>query len=134
MRYYFSSEKITMWLWPFMLSSWKLFIQDRRKVKLEESISEERRAKRPKEPIHDEPVYVFPPPPHTYSRISHPLERYLGMLNRGCREKLFLMKDKKYRDDPKTYNEVMLDIDSKKGCEIAFLTGYLLKIFIWSNL
>ena len=56
----------------------------------------------------------IPPPPRTYSRISHPLERYLDMLNRGCRKKLFLIGDREHRDDLKTYNEAMLDIDSKK--------------------
>ena len=30
-------------------------------------------------------------------------------------EKIFLMKDIKYRDDPKAYNEIILDINSKKG-------------------
>ena len=43
----------------------------------------------------------IPPPPYIYSSISHPLERYLGMLDRGCREKLFLMGDRKHRDDLK---------------------------------
>ena len=76
----------------------------------------------------------IPPLPHTYSRIFHPLEKYLSMLNRGCRGKSFLMGDRKHRDDPKTYNEMMLDIDSKKGCELTFLTRYLLRISIWSSL
>ena len=44
------------------------------------------------------------------------------------------MGDGKHRDDPKTYYEMMFDIDFKKGCELAFLTGYLLKISIWSSL
>ena len=44
------------------------------------------------------------------------------------------MRDRKHKDDLKIYNKVMLIIDSKKGYEIAFLTRYLLKIFIWSSL
>ena len=43
-----------------------------------------------------------------------PLERYLDMLNRGCR-KVFLMKNREYRDDPKAYNETMLGINSENG-------------------
>ena len=52
------------------------------------------------------------------------------MLNRGCREKLFFIGDKEHKEDPKIYNETMFDIDSKKEMSNAFLTGYLLKIFI----
>ena len=44
------------------------------------------------------------------------------------------MKNRKHRDDLKIDNEVILDIDFKKGCELAFLNGYLLKISIWSSL
>ena len=58
--------------------------------------------------------YIYIPPPRTHSRIFHPLERYLDMLSKKYRQKLFLMGDREQRDDPKTYNKVMLDIDFKK--------------------
>ena len=100
-----------------MLSFWKIVYlrwSSERKVKLEESIFEEQWVIRPKEPINDKPVHVCPPPPRRYSRIFHSFERYLGLLNKEYREKLFLMEDREHRDNLKIYNEMMLDIDSKK--------------------
>ena len=44
------------------------------------------------------------------------------------------MGDRKYKDDPRIYNEGMWDIDSKKKSEIAFLNRDLLKISIWNSL
>ena len=49
-------------------------------------------------------------------------------------EKVISHERCKHRDDPKTYNEAMWDIDSKKGCVIAFLSRDLFKIFICNSL
>ena len=48
-----------------------------------------------------ESVYVVPPSPYRSSNISHPTERYLGYLIEVA-EKMFLIRDREYRDDPKT--------------------------------
>ena len=63
-------------------------------------------------------------PPCRYSRISHPLKKYIGMLNRRYKEKLFLMKIGN-RDDPKPITRGWKTLTLKKGYEIAFLTKYL---------
>ena len=84
----------------------KEFIRDEgsgRKIQLKESISEEQRAIESEEPI----------PPRRSSRITHPSERYMDMLEEDV-EKIFIMDDIDHVDDPKTYDEAMLDIDSEK--------------------
>ncbi len=70
----------------------------------------------PIEPIHTEPVHVVPPPPRRSSRVSHPSDRYLGMLEEDTK-KMFLMEDRKHIQDPKTYDEAISDIDSEKWLE-----------------
>ena len=49
---------------------------------------------------------------HKSSRVSHPPERYLDILTEDL-EEVLLMGDKNIRNDPKTYDEAMLDVDSK---------------------
>ena len=95
----------------------KEFIQDGgsgRKIELEEKVSEEHRVQEP-EPSN-EPVDVIPPPPRKSSKISYPLERYLGILLEDL-EKAFFVRDRDIRNDPKTYDEAMLDINSEKWIE-----------------
>ena len=53
------------------------------------------------------------PPIRRSNRISHPPERFLGILTEDL-EEAFLMGDRDIRNDLKTYDEVMLDIDFKK--------------------
>ena len=60
---------------------------------------------------------MVPPLPHRSSRISHPHERYLGILIEDL-EEVFLIEDRDIRNDPKTYDEVMLDVDSEKWMEV----------------
>ena len=67
------------------------------------SVSNEQRVIEPMEPI----------PPRRSSRISHPSERYMGMLEDDI-EEIFLMGDMDHVDDPKTDDEAMLDIDFEK--------------------
>ena len=59
---------------------------------------------------------MVPPLPRRSSRVSHPLERYLGILTKNL-EKAFLMGDGDIRSDLKTYHEVMSDVDSEKWME-----------------
>ena len=61
----------------------------------------------------NEPVDMIPPPPHRSSRVSYPPERYLGILTEDL-EKSFLIEDRDIRNDLKTYDEAILDIDSEK--------------------
>ena len=92
----------------------KKFIQDGgsgRKIELEGKISEEHLVQEAKS--SNEPVDVIPPPPRRSSRISHPPERYLGILTEDLKE-AFLMEDRDIRNDLKTYDEAMLDVDSEK--------------------
>ena len=92
----------------------KEFIQDGgsgRKIELEEKIFEEHRVQESKP--SSKLVYVVPSPSHRSSRIFHPPERYLGILTKNLL-KVFLMGDKSIRNDPKTYDEAILDVDSKK--------------------
>ena len=56
------------------------------------------------------------PSPHKSSRISHPPKKYLGILTEDL-EEAFLVGDRDIRNDPKTYNETILDVDSKKWME-----------------
>ena len=95
----------------------KEFIQDEgsgRKIELEEKVFEEHRVQELKP--SNEPIDVIPPPPRKSSRISHPSERYLGILIENL-EKVFLMGDRDIRNDPKTYDEAMLDVDFEKWME-----------------
>ena len=92
----------------------KEFIQDGgsgRKIVLEEKISKEKQVQEP-ESI-SEPVDVVPPPPHRLSRIFHPPKKYLDTLTEDIKE-AFLVSDRDIRNDPKIYDEVMLDVDSEK--------------------
>ena len=91
----------------------KKFIQDegcRRKIELED-VSEEHQVQEP-EPSN-EPVDVVPPPSRRSSRISHPPERYLDILIENL-EEAFLVRDRDIKNDPKTYDEVMSDVDFEK--------------------
>ena len=90
------------------------FIQDEgsgRKIELEEKVSKKYRVQKSK-PI-SEPIDVVPPPPYRSSRVSHPPERYLDILTENL-EKTFLMGDKDIRNNPKTYEEAVLDVDFEK--------------------
>ena len=78
-------------------------------------------------------MYI-PPPSHTHSRIFNFLERYLGMLNRGCKENYFSWEMENIEMVPKPTTRWYLILTPRKRCELAFLTGYLLKIFIWNSL
>ena len=95
----------------------KKFVQDGgsgRKIELEEKVFEEHRVQEP-EP-NNESVDVIPLPPHRSSRISHPPKRYLDILTKDL-EEAFFVGDRDIRNDLKTYDEAMLDIDSKKLVE-----------------
>ena len=95
----------------------KEFIQDGgsgKKIELEEKVSEEHRVQEPES--NSEPVDVVPPLPYRSSKIFYPPERYLGILIENL-EKVFLMGDRDIRNDPKIYDEAMLDIDSEKWME-----------------
>ena len=59
---------------------------------------------------------MIPPPPRRSSRVSHPTERYLGISTENL-EEAFLVGDTDIRNDPKTYDEAILDVDSKKLME-----------------
>ena len=63
-----------------------------------------------------EPIHIPPPPPRKSSRIFHPPERYLDIISEDV-EKIFLIEHEVHGPNPKTYNEVMSDIDSKKWLE-----------------
>ena len=67
----------------------------------------------PDEPIQSEPIHTLPPPPHMSCRVFHPPERYLSIISEDV-EKIFLTKNEIHGVDPKTYNEMILDIDSEK--------------------
>ena len=56
------------------------------------------------------------PPIRRSNRISHPPERFLGILTEDL-EEAFLMGDRDIRNDLKTYDETILDIDSEKWME-----------------
>ena len=56
---------------------------------------------------------MIPPPPRRTNRISYPPERYLGILIEDL-EKAFLVSDRDIRNDPKTYDETILDINFEK--------------------
>ena len=59
---------------------------------------------------------MVPPPSHWSSRVSHHSKRYLGIFAEDL-EKVFFMGDRDIRNDPKTYNEVILDVDSERWME-----------------
>ena len=67
-------------------------------------------------PNQVEPIQSLPPSPHRTKRIFHPLERCLGTISEKV-EKIFLIGNGVHGDDPKTYNEAISDIDSKKWLE-----------------
>ena len=66
------------------------------------------------EPSQSQPVQIQPPPPRRSGRIFHPSERYLGTILEDI-EKMFLTGKGIHDDDPKTYDEVISDIDSRNG-------------------
>ena len=76
-------------------------------IELEEKVSKEQRAVDPQEPII-ELVVNIPPPPRRSSRVSHPPERYMGMLIKDVGE-IFLMRDKGHGNDLNTFDEVISD-------------------------
>ena len=53
------------------------------------------------------------PPPHRSGRISHPPERYMGILKEDV-EKSFFVEDGGHDNDLSTFDEMMSDIDFKK--------------------
>ena len=65
------------------------------------------------EPNQIEPVQSLPHPPQRSERIFHPSERYLGTISEDV-EKIFLTRKEVHGDDPKTYDEMISDIDSEK--------------------
>ena len=82
-----------------------------RKIELEKKIFEEHRVQEP-ESI-SELVDVVPLLLHGSSRIFHPPERYLNILTENL-EETFFVRDRNIRNDPKIYDEAMLDVDFKK--------------------
>ena len=56
---------------------------------------------------------MVPPPPHGSSRISCPPKRYLSILIEDL-EEAFFIEDRDIRNDPKIYDETMLDVDFEK--------------------
>ena len=60
------------------------------------------------------------PSPHKSSRISHPPKKYLGILTEDL-EEAFLVGDRDIRNDPKIYDEVILDVDSEKWMDVMKL-------------
>ena len=66
--------------------------------------------------IQSEPVSVGPLQPYRSSKIFHLLKRYLRYSDKK-NKKYISHRNKKYRDDPKTYSEAMLDINSEKWME-----------------
>ena len=56
---------------------------------------------------------MIPSLPHKSSRVSHPPERYLDILTEDL-EEAFLVRDRDIRNDPKTYDEAILDVDFEK--------------------
>ena len=68
------------------------------------------------EPNQIEPIRTLPPPPRRSERVSRPPERYLGIISEDI-EEMFLVGNGAHGDDPKTYNEVISNIDSEKWLE-----------------
>ena len=56
---------------------------------------------------------MIPSPPRRSSRIFRPTKRYLGIFTENL-EEAFFVGDRDIRNDPKTYDETMLDVDSEK--------------------
>ena len=80
----------------------KEFIKDGgsgRKIELKEKVSKEHRVQE-LEPSN-EPVDVIPFLPHRSSSVSHPPERYLGILTEDL-EEAFPVGDRNIKNDPKT--------------------------------
>ena len=59
---------------------------------------------------------MVPPPSHRSSRVSCSPERYLGIFTENL-EETFFVGDRDIRNDSKTYDEIILDIDSEKWME-----------------
>ena len=82
-----------------------------RVVRLEETVSEKSSAPDQGEPNSQKHTTINPP--RRSGRLSHLLERYLGIFQEKI-EKVFLVGDKDHIDDPRTYDETISDIDSEK--------------------
>ena len=65
------------------------------------------------EPNQVEPIQSLSPPTHRINRIFHPSERYLGTISENV-EEIFLIENRVHGDDPKTYDEMILDANSEK--------------------
>ena len=114
MRYYYILEDHNVIVSHHAIFLKKEFIQDGgngRKIELEKKVSKEHRVRESE--TSNEPVDVIPPPSHRSSRIFHLSKWYLGILIEDL-EEVFFMKDRDIRNDSKTYDEAMLDIDSEK--------------------
>ena len=86
-------------------------------------VSKEHRVQEPKP--SNKPVDVIPPPSHRSSRVFHPPERYLDILTEDL-EEAFLIGDRDIRNDPKTYDEVMLCWNLYVGTCMCILKFYFL--------
>ena len=116
--YFYFSKDYNVIVSHYIIFLEKKFIQDGdngRKIELEEKVSEEYWVQ--KLELNSELVDVIPPPPHRISTVSHPPERYLGILTKDL-EEVFLMEDRDIRNNLKTYDEAMLDIDFEKLMEL----------------
>ena len=82
-------------------------------IKLEEKVSHKKQAKDLVEPNQIEPIQPLPPPPCRSKRIFHLPESYLGTISKKV-EEIFLVGNGVHGDDPKIYDKMILDIDSKK--------------------
>ena len=97
-----------------VISLKKEFIQEGgsgRKIELKKKTFEEHRVQEP-EPSY-ELVDIVPSLPRRSSKIFYSSERYLGILTEDL-EEAFIMRDRDIKNDPKTYAEVMLDVDFEK--------------------
>ena len=94
----------------------KEFIQEGgkgRKIVLEEGFPEQQTTSdQVQEPSLEDPQPSTTPVPRRSSRISHPPERYGFLLDNA--QELFALGDNDQPNDPTTYDEAMLDIDSER--------------------
>ena len=60
---------------------------------------------------------MVPPSPRRSCRVSYPPKKYLGILTEDL-EEAFLVGDRDIKNDPKTYDEAMLDVNSKKWMKV----------------
>ena len=64
-------------------------------------------------PIQSKPMLAPPPPPHKFSKIFCLPEMFLDIISENV-EKIFFTENEVHRDDPKTYSEVISDINFEK--------------------